>query len=181
MLGSGAGVRVASPAGAVVAGLPGLPGFAGLFGLSGLVAAGDGADVDRPEEEIRTSGSGPAEGVALVLTEGEGEGALFGRPRVEVARVTRVAVARGVPLARRTRRRSDPRDGAGEPAGERSTLCRPCASSHPIGGSSGPASAPLTSVSVSARTTMAPPTAAAVKILARRPLWSTKTAVRPGR
>ncbi|GAB3161598.1 hypothetical protein GCM10027161_71180 [Microbispora hainanensis] len=105
-------------------------------------------------------------------------------------RRTDAAVARGVPLGAAsstgTSLRPDLRDGAGEPAGERSMLCfswgwGPCVPGHPIGGSSGPASAPLTRVRVSARTTIAPPTAAAVKILARRPLWSTKTAVRSGR
>ncbi len=169
MLGSAAGVRVASSAGAVVCSTSGA----------------DGAGVDSPDAEISTSGFRLAEGVVLGLgllrKEGAAEGTLLGGLRAEGVRGAGAAVARGVPLARGTRLCSALRDGVGEPAGERSTTCCPCVPSHPIGGSSGPASAPLTRVRVSARTTIAPPTAAAVKILARRPLWSTKTAARSGR
>ncbi len=171
-LGPGAGVRVSSPDGAVAGGTSG---------------SDDGAGADCPDEEISTSGSRPAGGVVLGFRlprgEGEAEGTLLGRPRPEVARRA-AAVECGVPLARGTRLCSDlcPElgDAVGEPVGERSTTCCPRVPTQPIGGSSGPVSAPLTRVSVSARTTIAPPTAAAVKILARRPLWSTKTAVRAG-
>lgn len=177
MLGSAAGVRVASSAGAVVCSTSGA----------------DGAGVDSPDAEISTSGFRLAEGVVLGLgllrKEGAAEGTLLGGLRAEGARGAGAAVARGVPLApassKGTGLRPD-RDGVGEPVGERSISCCPCGCcpwgpGHPIGGSSGPASAPLTRVRVSARTVIAPPTAVAVKILARRPLWSTKTAVRSGR
>ncbi|MEV4456799.1 hypothetical protein [Microbispora sp. NPDC049633] len=154
--------------------------------VRGTSGAGDGG-ADRPDEEIFTSGSRPAGGVVLgfgLRGEGEAEGTLLGRPRPEVARRAGAVVACGVPPARGTRLCSDlfsdSGDGVGELREERSTTCRPCVPTQPIGGSSGPVSAPLTRVSVSARTTIAPPTAAAVKILARRPLWSTKTAVRAG-
>lgn len=169
MLDSGAGVLVAPSAGAVVC----------------ATSGADGAGVDSPDAEISTSGFGTAEGVVLGLRlfclEGAAEGALLCGPRAEGVRRAEAAVTRGVPLARGIRLRSDLRDGVGEPVGDRSTTCCPCVPGHPIGGSSGLASAPLTRVRVSARTTIAPPTAVAVKILARRPLWSTKTAVRSGR
>ncbi|GGO05631.1 hypothetical protein GCM10011574_17610 [Microbispora bryophytorum] len=173
MPGSDAGGRVASSAGAVDC----------------TTSETCGAGVGSPGAEISTSGSGSeeAEGVllGLGLFRAEGEGALLGSLRAEGVRRAGGAVARGVPFAaassRGARLRSDPRDGVVEPAGERSTTGCTCVPGHLIGGSSGPASAPLTSVRVSARTTIAPPTAAAVKIFARRPLWSTKTAARSGR
>ncbi|GIH61504.1 hypothetical protein Msi02_23210 [Microbispora siamensis] len=68
MLGSGAGVRVASSAGAVVC----------------ATSGADGAGVDAPDAEISTSGSGTAEGLVLGLwlfrVEGTAEGALLGSP-----------------------------------------------------------------------------------------------------
>lgn len=144
--------------------------------------------MDSPE--ISTSGSesageGAGLGVRILRLAGAADDALPAGRRAEGVRRTDAAVARGVPLApassEGTSLRPDLRDGAGELVGERSISWCPCVPGHPIGGSSGPASAPLTRVRVSARTTIAPPTAVAVKILARRPLWSTKTAVRSGR